>query len=82
MSDTGKNKEQAAPVEKEQPVRKCALSAFRPYSRKLFGVSVSTFDAATAKMEPDKDYSNEEVKAVIEAWLKKPYMSKKGKEGK
>ena len=78
MADTGKNKGQTAPTEKEQTVRKCALSAFRPYSRKLFGVSVSTFDAATQQMKHDKDYSNEEVKA---AWLKKPYI-KKGKEAK
>lgn len=78
--DTGKNKEQA-PAEKEQAVRKCTLSAFRPYSRKLFGISVSTFDAATAQMKLDKDYSDAEVKAAVEAWLKKPYI-KKGKEGK
>ena len=78
--DTGKNKEQA-PAEKEQAVRKCTLSAFRPYSRKLFGISVSTFDAATAQMKLDKDYSDAEVKAAVEAWLKKPYI-KKGNEGK
>lgn len=81
MADTGKIKEQA-PAEKEKPVRKCSLSAFRPYSRKLFGVSVSTFDAATAKMKPDKDYSDEEIGAAVEAWLKKPYMTKKSREGK
>ncbi len=80
MADTGKSKEQA-PVEKEQAVRKCTLSAFRPYSRKLFGVSVSTFDAATAQMKPDKNYSDADVKAAVEAWLKKPYI-KKSKEGK
>ena len=53
----------------------------RAFGIQLFGVSVSTFDAATQQMKHDKDYSNEEVKAAVEAWLKKPYI-KKGKEAK
>lgn len=46
------------------------LSTLQKYSRKLFGVSTSTFAGATSHIE-DKPYTVNEIKSIIEAWCKK-----------
>ena len=47
------------------------LAVLRRECRKLFDVSNSTFDGATCKLDPVKEYSIEDVKNTIKKWMER-----------
>lgn len=57
----------SAPVAEEMP--KFTIDRLRADSSKLFGVSTSTFDGATHEL--DGEYTVEEMKNIIQKWMKK-----------
>lgn len=75
MAETKKEAIQTAPAEP-----KYKLDILRRNSRKLFGVSSSTFEAAVSSLKADGEYTKESIRRTIEEWLKKPCTPKK--EGK
>lgn len=48
-----------------------SLESLRKYSRKLFGVSQSTFDGATSKLDKNINYKKDDIKDIISKWLGK-----------
>ncbi|TCX51929.1 MULTISPECIES: hypothetical protein [unclassified Dehalobacter] len=51
-----------------EAIRVFPLAALRKECRRLYDISASTFDGATAGLRPDKEYTVEEVKNAIEKW--------------
>ncbi|WP_206458704.1 hypothetical protein [Anaerovorax sp. IOR16] len=47
-----------------------SYESLRKCSRKLFGVSESTFDGATTALDKNGKYATNYVKNIIEKWLK------------
>ena len=72
MAETKKEAVQTAPAEP-----KYKLDVLRRNSRKLFGVSGSTFEAAVSSLDANGEYTKESIRRTIEAWLKKPCASRK-----
>lgn len=56
---------------------KYTLSNLRNYAKDLFNVSKAVFDGATEGLDTNKEYTVEEVKKVIDSWLKKPAVAVK-----
>lgn len=63
-------KEKVEPAAAEKKERKIPLDKLRRSCVKLFGISPSTFDGATVGLTESK-YTVEEMKAIIDKWLKK-----------
>lgn len=49
---------------------KYRYSAFRKNCKKLFGISLSTFDGATNKLDKDGEYTKSEMTTTIDTWKK------------
>jgi hypothetical protein len=52
----------------EMKVKTFPLTVLRRECRKLFDISSSTFDGATCSLDPNKEYSIEEIKNTINKW--------------
>lgn len=70
--------DKATKPEQKAVVKKFSISTLAKNSRKLFGVSQSTFAGATFGMTGE--YTVDEMKAIISKWLKKPAVQQKKKE--
>ncbi len=57
------------PESTEDNVKRFPLSSFRKNCIKTFGITTSTFDGATFRLE-EKEYSLDEMKSIIEKWKK------------
>ena len=51
--------------------RKFTIPKLQKYAFELFGIPTSTFVGATADLEPDAEFTVEEVKEIIKEWSKK-----------
>ncbi len=56
---------------KASAVKTFTYDSLRKGSRKLFGITQSTFDGATNDIDQSQKYSVEEIKTHIDEWLKK-----------
>lgn len=59
------------PVAKSEPT--FTVAQLRPSARKLYGISQSTYDGATASVDGDRVFTVEEMRNHIERWLKEEY---------
>lgn len=70
--------EKVTKTEPKKEISKFTIGTLAKNSQKLFGVSQSTFAGATFGISGT--YSVDEMKAIIDKWLKKPIVKQKKKE--